>query len=128
MKKAHALLSTALIFFSAPALAEPAREGVYEQKFSSYGSGECPKCIVYLRKKTPNIIEINGNNGWVGYAVYSASSDQYDGFFEWRAGTNSPYLEGVVHKITLSYGKGVLTMEGERPGMSFRVFYALRGK
>lgn len=118
----------ALLVVSAPATAEPAREGVYEQKFSSYGQGECSQCLVYVKKKTPNIIEITGNNGWVGYAVYSTSSDQYDGFFEWRAGTNSAYLEGIVHKITVSFDKGALNMEGERPGMSFRAFFQRRGK
>lgn len=129
MKKiCSAVAALSAFFVSNPAFAEPAQEGVYQQKISSYDSGECSKCTVYIKKLTPHIIELTANNGWVGYAVYSSSSDEYKGFFEWRAGTNTAYLEGVLHKITLSFDRGTLTMDGERPERVFRAVYERRKK
>lgn len=105
--------------------AERIPDGAYRQQFSDYGTGQCPDCVVYVRQKTPNTIEILGNNGWIGSAYYEPSIDTYTGFFEWRKNSGLPYVEGVLHKITLRYdSKGrTLSMEGERPGLNFRAIF-----
>jgi hypothetical protein len=105
--------------------AERIPDGSYRQKFSDYGAGQCPDCVIYVRQKTPNTIEILANNGWVGSAYYEPSVDSYTGFFEWRKNSGLPYVEGVLHKITLRYEarSKTLSMEGERPGLSFRAIF-----
>lgn len=108
-----------------PASAERIPDGSYRQQFSDYGAGQCPTCIVYVKQKTPNTIEILGNNGWIGSAYYDRSIDAYNGFFEWRKNSGIPYVEGVLHKITLRYDSEsrTLSMEGERPGLNFRAIF-----
>ena len=107
------------------ASAERIPDGAYRQQFSDYGPGQCPTCIVYVKQKTPNTIDILANNGWIGSAYYDPSIDAYNGFFEWRKNSGMPYVEGVLHKISLRYESEnrTLYMEGERPGLNFRVIF-----
>ena len=105
--------------------AEMIPDGSYKQQFSDYGSGQCGNCIIYVKQKTPNTIEILGNNGWIGSAYYDSNTDMYSGFFEWRKNSGMPYVEGVLHKITLRYENRtkMISMEGERPNLNFRAIF-----
>jgi len=49
---------------------------------TSSTAGDAPDIVMSIIQVTPHIIQLDSNNGWVGYAWYSEKEDEYSGFFE----------------------------------------------
>jgi hypothetical protein len=112
--------TAALILVSLNASAEPVSTGVWAQTSST--AGDCPNCEITITKKTPHIIELAGNNQWVGYAYYSSANDNYIGAFEWEAGKGGSY-GGVIFAVELVYEGKTLKLNAKSDKLSFIATY-----
>jgi hypothetical protein len=109
--------TAALALTSLNASAEPVPAGVWAQTSST--AGDCPACQITITTKTPHIVELVGNNQWIGYAYYSSTNDKYIGAFEWEAGRGGAY-DGVVFTVELVYEGQTLTMYAKSDKLSLR--------
>ena len=62
------------------------------------------------------------NNGWKGYAHYSAATDKYTGAFQWDAGAGGAY-ENVVFNVELTYEGNTLSVKADSQPLSFTSTY-----
>ena len=65
---------------------------------TSSTAGDAPDIVMSVIQVTPHIIQLDSNNGWVGYAWYSEEEDEYDGFFELLKDTGKR-MEGWTNKV-----------------------------
>ncbi len=104
-------------------LAETVPEGEWKQTASTAGSVD--GLTVSITKKTPHIITLVANNGWVGYAYYDPKFGVYQGFLELvGTGGNSPTdWRNEVFLLTLKYDGLTLTLDATSPERSFKATY-----
>ncbi|MGL6074751.1 MAG: hypothetical protein ACRC8S_11370 [Fimbriiglobus sp.] len=82
-----------------------------------------------VTRVTPNILELRGNNGWVGYASFNADHKGYYGFWEWQSykGERSPggkFAELYSTHFYHSPEKKVIVLNGNSvKSNSFRFHY-----
>lgn len=103
------LFSTLLVFLLPAEVLEP---GDWYQTSST--AGDAPDIIMSVIEITPHIVQLDSNNGWVGYAWYSETEDEYNGFFELLKDTGEK-MEGWTNKIfriRLVLDKKTLSLEG----------------
>ena len=112
--------TAALVLTSLHASAEPAPAGVWAQTSST--AGDCAACEISITNKTPHIVELIGNNYWIGYAYYSSTSDKYIGVFELQAGTGGAY-DRVVFTVELVYEGQTLKMNAKSDKLSLTATY-----
>lgn len=65
---------------------------------TSSTAGDAPDIVMSIVDVTPHIIQLDSNNGWVGFAWYSEEEDEYTGFFELLKDTG-PKMEGWTNKV-----------------------------
>lgn len=65
---------------------------------TSSTAGDAPDIVMSIIQVTPHIIQLDSNNGWVGYAWYSEKEDEYNGFFELLKDTGKK-MEGWTNKV-----------------------------
>lgn len=107
MSMAHSLIvASAVALIAVSAQAEQIPAGNWKQ--TSSNMGDCSTCEVGVTRVSPDIIQINGNNGWVGYLHYIKSEDRYSGAMQWKAGKGGAYenmlfiTDGAYEGKTLS--------------------------
>ena len=115
--------TVALVLASLNASAEPVSAGVWAQTSST--AGDCANCQITITNKTPHIIELVGNNQWIGYAHYSSATDNYIGAFEWEAGKGGSY-DGVVFAVEFVYEGQTLKMNAKSDKLSFSATFRKR--
>lgn len=76
--------------------AEKIEPGDWFQTSSS--AGDAPDIVMSIIQVTPHIIQLDSNNGWVGYAWYNEDEDEYSGFFELLKDTGMR-KEGWTNKV-----------------------------
>lgn len=65
---------------------------------TSSTAGDAPDVIMSVVEITPHIIQLDSNNGWVGFAYYNDVEDEYSGFFELLKDTGSQ-KEGWTNQV-----------------------------
>ena len=97
MNKRNVLLIFFLISIFAYSLqAEIIEPGDWFQTSST--AGDAPDIVMSIIQVTPHIIQLDSNNGWVGFAWYSEAEDEYTGFFELIKDTGMR-MEGWTNKV-----------------------------
>jgi len=122
MRLARSLLASALMLIAPLSLARQLSEGTYSQIWVSPVAGQCTDCEVRIRKTTPHIIELTGNNGWSGFAYYIPGEDRYRGTFEWFVDEGNPYAQ-VLFTIELKFDGRTLTMSASSEPLNFVATY-----
>ena len=82
--------------------------------------------MVTVTQPAPHIIELEANNGWIGFAYYLADKDEYHGFFELQTIPNVSFEEHWADKvfiIKLIFERFTLNLEAEAEGISFSSTY-----
>ncbi len=120
MKSSSVLIAAILSSLAFSAQAEQVPVGVWLQTSST--AGDCADCQITVSKPTPQIIQIESNNGWKGYAHYSAKADRYEGAVQWAAGQGGDY-ENVVLLIQVTYVGSTLSLRAESQALSFSSTY-----
>jgi hypothetical protein len=113
MKIQKALIFILMTALSAGALyAEKVEAGDWFQTSST--AGDAPDIIMSVIQVTPHIIQLDSNNGWVGYAWYSDKEDEYTGFFELLkdTGMKKEGWTNKVFRIRLVRDMNTITLEG----------------
>ena len=90
------LFSLVLTIWVSVLSAETIEAGDWLQTSST--AGDAPDIIMSIIQVTPHIIQLDSNNGWVGYAWYSEMEDEYSGFFELLKDTGQR-KEGWTNRI-----------------------------
>ena len=97
MKNKKVLLIFLVIAVSVSFLsAEKIEPGDWFQTSST--AGDAPDIVMSIIQVTPHIIQLDSNNGWVGFAWYSEMEDEYSGFFELLKDTGDK-TEGWTNKV-----------------------------
>jgi len=65
---------------------------------TSSTAGDAPDIVMSIIQVTPHIVQLDSNNGWVGFAWYSEADDEYSGFFELLKDTGMK-MEGWTNKV-----------------------------
>ncbi len=65
---------------------------------TSSTAGDAPDIVMSIVEVTPHIIQLDSNNGWVGFAWYSEIEDEYTGFFELLKDTGMR-MEGWTNRV-----------------------------
>ncbi len=120
MKFTSAFVAAILSSLAFSAQAEQVPVGVWLQTSST--AGDCADCQITVSKPTPQIIQIESNNGWKGYAHYVAKNDRYEGAVQWAAGQGGDY-EYVVLLIQATYVGSILSLRAESEALSFSSTY-----
>ena len=92
--------------------------GNWQQTSST--AGDCADCEISVAKSTPQIIQITSNNGWKGYAYYSAKDDTYKGAFQFEAGQG---YDNVVFLLEARYEGKTLSVDAKSAPLSFAATY-----
>lgn len=116
------LIVSIMCVFSSISIAEQASEGVYGQTSASPHVGDCSTCEIKISKLTPHVVQIDANNGWVGFAYYSQQDEKYRGAFEWKSGKGGAY-DKVLFLIDLIYEGQTLTMNARSNSLNFSTTY-----
>jgi hypothetical protein len=95
IKKNLLLFILTMAFFSYLS-AETIEPGDWFQTSST--AGDAPDIVMSIIQVTPHIIQLDSNNGWVGFAWYSDREDEYTGFFELLKDTGNK-MEGWTNKV-----------------------------
>ncbi len=117
----HKFLLTILLFGISNLFANTINPGLWVQTASTAGEGE--SVAMQITCKTPHIISLDSNNGWVGYAWYVDDKDLYSGFFELlepEMEVNKENWAGEVFNFILSYDGLTLTMKAKSPEREFQ--------
>lgn len=109
-------LSLALSAFDVMAGQVPA--GTLLQTSST--AGDCADCEITVTKATPQIIQFASNNGWRGYAHYSAKDGAYKGAFQFDAGQG---YDNVVFLVEARYEGKTLSFDAKSAPLSFTATY-----
>ncbi|MBN2656997.1 MAG: hypothetical protein JXR86_08045 [Spirochaetales bacterium] len=116
MNKGIYILMMALIFLPALSLsAEMIEPGDWFQTSST--AGDVPDVVMSIVDVTPHIIQLDSNNGWVGFAYYDEMEDEYSGFFELlndKGGRKGGWTNQVF-RIRLVLDHKTLVLEGKNP-------------
>lgn len=120
MKVTGMFIAAMLATGAGQAIAAQLPAGKWVQTSST--AGDCADCEITVSKTTPQILHIASNNGWAGYAVYSAKNDTYIGAFQWDAAPGGQY-ENVVFKIELTYEGKTLSVKTESEPLNFSSTY-----
>ena len=82
---------------------------------TSSTAGDSSDIVMSIIQVTPHIIQLDSNNGWVGYAWYSEIEDEYTGFFELikDTGDRKEGWTNKIFKIRLVKDKKTVTLEGK---------------
>lgn len=91
---------------------------------SSSNAGDSSSAEIEIIKLTPDIIKIDANNNWIGFAAYNAKNDKYEGIIQWKEGYGGAY-EGILLYSTFVYEGQTLTLhtKSDRKGYGFNVTY-----
>lgn len=90
MNKHLGFITCAMLIFSTNSVfAEQMPAGIYKQ--TSSNMGDCATCEVKVVRFTPHILQVSGNNGWVGYLHYAVGEDRYRGVLQWESGKGGAY-------------------------------------
>ena len=116
------MLFIGIFIFSVNASAKQIPVGIWNQTSVSSNAGDCSTCKVDITKPTPHIIQLIGNNGWVGYAYYNQSSDSYKGAFEWKHKQGGTY-KNTIFLIDLTYEGHTITMQARSNKLNFNVTF-----
>jgi len=122
MKRLKFFIFAGVLISSLNVSAKQIPAGVWSQTSVSSNAGDCSTCKVNISKPTPHIIQISGNNGWVGYAYYNQSSDSYKGAFEWKSKQGGTY-ENTIFFMDLTYEGNTITMKARSTRLNFSVTY-----
>ncbi len=81
---------------------------------TSSTAGDSSEIVMSIIQITPHIIQLDSNNGWVGYAWYSETEDEYTGFFELLkdTGYRKDGWTNQVFRIRLIKEGKTITLEG----------------
>ncbi|MBM9536000.1 hypothetical protein [Desulfobulbus alkaliphilus] len=77
-------------------------------------AGECPNCEIEVINVTPDIIQVTGNNGWVGFAAYDATEGKFIGASQAKEGMGGEY-EQVLFTMEVTVEKENLTIHASSP-------------
>lgn len=117
------------IFLSHNLLADTIEPGDWFQTSST--AGDAPDIVMSVIEVTPHIIQLDSNNGWVGFAWYNEQEDEYTGFFELLKDTGSK-MEGwtnQVFRIRMVKDSRTVLLEGvNQSGERFTATFRLRKK
>lgn len=116
MKFSHALIVASSIFAASAALANPVRDGRWDQVASS--GGHCGNCEIEIVRLTDHIIQIVGNNGWLAYATYDRRRGAYFGSLEWKEGAGGRGTEPYDIELRRSEGRLFLRAESRSGGFT----------
>jgi len=96
-------------------MAEMIEPGDWFQTSST--AGDVPDIVMSIVEVTPHIIQLDSNNGWVGFAYYDESEDEYIGFFELLKDTDGEKRgwTNQVFRIRLVQDRKTLVLEGMNP-------------
>jgi len=111
------LLVTIVLFFMplSAVMAEMIEPGDWFQTSST--AGDVPDIVMSIVEVTPHIIQLDSNNGWVGFAYYNEMEDEYIGFFELLKDSNGEKRgwTNQVFRIRLVQDRKTLVLEGINP-------------
>lgn len=99
-------------------------EGCWVQTASTAGEGD--SVAMEISVKTPHIISLDSNNGWIGYAWYVEEEKLYKGFFELimpEVTHDSENWADEVFQFILSYDGLTLTMKAVSPEREFQATF-----
>ena len=117
--RAFAIASLALAAFNVTAGQVPS--GNWQQTSST--AGDCADCEITVTRTTPQIIQFVSNNGWQGYAYYSAKDDAYKGAFQFDAGQG---YDNVVFLVEARYEGKTLSFDAKSVPLSYTATYRKR--
>ncbi len=82
---------------------------------TSSTAGDSSGIVMSVIQVTPHIIQLDSNNGWVGYAWYSDAEDEYSGFFELLkdTGERKDGWTNQIFRIRIVKDNKTVTLEGE---------------
>lgn len=82
---------------------------------TSSTAGDAPDIVMSIVQITPHIIQLDSNNGWVGFAWYNDKEDEYNGFFELLkdTGNKKSGWTNQVFRIRMVQDKNTLVLQGE---------------
>jgi len=100
------------VFFTNNLWADIIEPGDWFQTSST--AGDSSDIIMSIIQVTPHIVQLDSNNGWVGYAWYSEIEDEYSGFFELikDTGIKKEGWTNQIFKIKLVKDNKTVSLEG----------------
>ncbi|MBB6482058.1 hypothetical protein [Spirochaeta isovalerica] len=116
MNKGICILIFTLFFLPLfTAAAEMIEPGDWFQTSST--AGDAPDVVMSIVEVTPHIIQLDSNNGWVGFAYYNETEDEYSGFFELLkdTGEQKKGWTNQVFRIRMVQDHKTLVLEGKNP-------------
>lgn len=120
MMRRATFVSAVFVLAAGNVSAEQIPPGTWLQTSSS--AGDCADCEITIATATPQIIRMSSNNGWTGYAHYSAADDAYKGAFQWNADAGGAY-DNVVFLVELTYEGKTLSFKANSEPLSFSSTY-----
>lgn len=118
MKVLRVCIAASLAFAAFNATAGQVPSGTWQQTSST--AGDCADCQITVTKATPQIIQFASNNGWKGFAYYSAKDDAYKGAFQFDAGQG---YDNVVFLAEARYEGKTLSFDAKSAPLSFTATY-----
>ena len=97
--------------------------GVWKQTSST--AADCPDCTITVSQLTPHIIQLDANNGWIGFAYYVTEKDEYQGFLELEIFSKKTPKNWIrrIFSIRLIREHLTLTLDAKSPDVSFSATY-----